>query len=1032
MSVTSEIPEPAGKRRLVIFYVILAVITAAGVIYVINQGKDEKSQPRIAGGYDAAAPTPCLGKTPPPTGAPLPATAPGQPAVAGPSFDVKQSGQFVNLSNVQNTLGGKLRLHTTTGPGGGHLLTGTVNCVNGKDAKFRGYAAPRPAGTITGTLGGVPLTANLRRDPPDPGTPKPRVPGSVAATYKLSPRSTCFGGLMKLTGGDTRYGVEANGKALGTVQYKKDTGALAGDVKCTRGGTARFRAVAVDRNLNNVTLIPLDAATPAKAPAGAAPKATVKPALTTPSGLPPAGERFAGTQQRDSFGKLVAAFLIAAAIVMLVARLFGLVAQRLGQPRVMGEVVAGITLGPSVLGAISPNLQAELFPSDILPAFGVAANLGVIFYVFLVGLEFDPSQLRGRVTQAAAISNASVALPMVLGIAVALPVYKILGPDIKFVAFALFMGVAMSITAFPVLARILVERRMLKRPVGALTLASAAIDDVTAWFLIALATTIAVAGTFGDVVETIALAVGFCLVMGLVIRPLIGRVSTAFDQVGRVPAGWVAAIFAGVLVSAYVTEEIGIAVIFGAFIMGMVMPRNARLTEDVTRRLEDFVVVLLLPLFFAYTGLKTNIGLLDQPVLWWITLALIAVAIVGKLFGAMIAARVAGFDWRASTVIGTLMNTRGLTELIVLNLALEKGAISDTLFAMLVIMALVTTFMAGPMLRLLDPRNEYGTPVEDELEESKRQVAEEFPGVAVPERSILVAPQTDAALPQLLALAEPLARSEPPRELILARLVQPPRSTPVRGGLQTENALLQRASNEIAEARKRLVAEGIPTRGVAFSSGRPGADLARLAEAEEVDLVLVEGSRPLRGEGVPLGHVKDVLQDASSDVAVLVAREGDPIELSPDAPILVPFGGAQHDWSALELGAWLAAQTKAPLKLLGAAGQTEEGKSVSRLLGDASLLVQQTVGIGTEPLVAEGGREGVLAAAEGASLLVIGLSDRWRDEGLGPTRSEIAKAAPAPVLFVRRGSRPGALAPRSDVTRFTWSSAGAPAPGGSG
>jgi Kef-type K+ transport system membrane component KefB len=1032
MHVTGEVSEPAGKRRLVIFYVILAVITAAGVIYVIGQGKDEKSQPRIAGGYDAAAPTPCLGKTPPPTGAPLPATAPGQPAVAGPSFDVKQSGQFVNLSNVQNTLGGKLRLHTQKGPNGGHLLTGTVNCVNGKDAKFRGYAAPRPAGTITGTLGGVPLTANLRRDPPDPGTPKPRVPGSVAAVYKLSPRSTCFGGLMTLSGSGTRYTVKAGGNVLGTVSYKKDTGALAGDVKCTRGGTARFRAVAVDRNLNNVTVIPLDAATPAKAPAGAAPKATVKPALTTPSGLPPAGERFTGTQQRDSFGKLVAAFLIAVAIVMLIARLFGLVAQRLGQPRVMGEVVAGITLGPSVLGAISPNLQAELFPSDILPAFGVAANLGVIFYVFLIGLEFDPGQLRGRVTQAAAISNASVALPMVLGIAVALPIYKILGPDIKFVAFALFMGVAMSITAFPVLARILVERRMLKRPVGALTLASAAIDDVTAWFLIALATTIAVAGTFGDVVETIGLAVGFCLLMGLVIRPLIGRVSTAFDQVGRVPAGWVAAIFAGVLVSAYVTEEIGIAVIFGAFIMGMIMPRNARLTEDVTRRLEDFVVVLLLPLFFAYTGLKTNIGLLDQPVLWWITLALIAVAIVGKLFGAMIAARVAGFDWRASTVIGTLMNTRGLTELIVLNLALEKGAISDTLFAMLVIMALVTTFMAGPMLRLLDPRNEYGTPVEEELEESKRQVAEEFPGVAVPERSILVAPQTDAALPQLLALAEPLARSEPPRELILARLVQPPRSTPVRGGLQTENALLQRASNEIAEARKRLVAEGIPTRGVAFSSGRPGADLARLAEAEEVDLVLVEGSRPLRGEGVPLGHVKDVLQEASSDVAVLVAREGDPIELSPDAPILVPFGGAQHDWSALELGAWLAAQTKAPLKLLGAAGQTEEGKSVTRLLGDASLLVQQTVGIGTEPLVAEGGREGVLAAAEGASLLVVGLSDRWRDEGLGPTRSEIAKAAPAPVLFVRRGSRPGALAPRSDVTRFTWSSAGAPAPGGSG
>ena len=491
------------------------------------------------------------------------------------------------------------------------------------------------------------------------------------------------------------------------------------------------------------------------------------------------------------------------------------------------------------------------------------------------------------------------------------------------------------------------------------------------------------------------------------------------------PPGWVAAIFAGVLLSAFVTEEIGIAVIFGAFIMGMIMPRNARLTEDVTRRLEDFVVILLLPLFFAYTGLKTNMGLLDRPALWWMTLALIAVAIVGKLFGAALAARVGGFDWRASAVIGTLMNTRGLTELIVLNLALEKGVISDALFAMLVIMALVTTFMAGPLLRLLDPRNEYGTPVEEELEEARREGAAEFPDMPVPERSILVAPQTDAALPQLLALAEPLARSTPPRELILARLVQPPNSATVRGGLQTENALLSRTSREIAEARRRLAEAGIAARGVAFSSADPGADLVRLAETEEVDLVLVEGSRPILGEGVPLGEVKQVLEEASSDVAVLVAREGEPIEVGPGAPILVPFGGAEHDWSALELGSWLAAQTQAPLKLLGAAGQTEEGRSVSRLLGDASLLVQQTVGIATEPVVAEGGREGILAAAQDVSLLVIGLSDRWRQEGLGPTRSEIAKAAPAPVLFVRRGTRPGALAPRSDVTRFTWSSPGA-------
>ena len=221
--------------------------------------------------------------------------------------------------------------------------------------------------------------------------------------------------------------------------------------------------------------------------------------------------------------------------MLIVARLFGIIAVKVGQPRVMGEVIAGIALGPSLLGAISPNLQATFFPSDILPALGVVANLGLIFYIFLIGLEVDRGQLKGKAAQAAAISNASVALPMLLGIAVALPLYKLVGPQKKFVAFALFMGVAMSITAFPVLARILVERRMLKRPVGALTIACAAIDDVTAWFLIALATTIAVAGTFGDVIKTIAEAIAFCSSWCSSCRRIVARMAIAFDEVGRIP-----------------------------------------------------------------------------------------------------------------------------------------------------------------------------------------------------------------------------------------------------------------------------------------------------------------------------------------------------------------------------------------------------------------------------------------------------------------------------------------------------------------
>jgi len=1018
---------PGGRLagRLITFYSILAVIGVAVVILVVEQGGKKHPLPAIAGGYAASAPDACLGPAPTPAGGvPLPVTAPAQPTATGPLFNVLQSGEFVNLTNNQGTLSSQLRLSTTKLAGGGHRLTGTVSCVSGgKQQKLDAIAVPGIKGSIKGTLGGAPFAASFKTAPPAPGAAAPRTPPGIGGTYALSPTSTCFGSSFIISGSGPRYQLSAGTLKLGTLTYSTKTGGVFGDVACARGGHARLTAVANDLLLQNVQVIPLDVATPVASPAAAA---GAKPVLSTPSGLSPAGEKFTATKQRSDFNKLVAAVFLAFAIVLVVCRLFGIVAVRIGQPRVMGEVIAGLVLGPSVLGAISANLQASAFPTDTLAPFGTAANLGLIFFMFLVGLEVDRGQLRGRVGQAAAISNASVAVPMLLGLAVALPLYTLLGPDKKFVAFALFMGVSMSITAFPVLARILAERRMTKRPLGALTIACAAIDDVTAWFLIALATTIAVSGTFGDVVKTIAEATAFTLFMVVVVRPFLGRMATAYDEVGRIPSGWFAAIILGVLLSAYLTEEINIAFIFGGFIMGLIMPRHARLSEEVTRRIEYFVVTLLLPLFFAYTGLRTNIGLLDRPELWLITLLLIAVAIVGKLAGAAIAARVTGFDWRGSAVIGTLMNTRGLTELIVLNLALDTGAISNTLFAMLVIMAVVTTLMAGPLLRLLDPRNEYGEKVEDEFADAALAAVQEHPELPVPERSILVAPQTDASIEQLVALAEPLASSAPAHELIIARLVEPSRGAEagVRGGLQTENLQLERASRAINELRERLAADGVVARGVALSSTSPGSDLSHIVQREPVDLVLTEGRRRLIGDGVPLGQVGVLMEEAPCDVAVLVAKEGDPIVLGPDAPVLVPFGGAEHDWAALELGSWLAAASGAPLKLLGAAGQTDERRSVTRMLADAGLLVQRATGIATEPLVVAGGRDSIVQAAQGAGLLVLGLSERWRHEGLGPTRSAIARAAPAPVLFVRRGTRPGLFAPKDNVTQFKWSSAG--------
>jgi hypothetical protein len=368
------------------------------------------------------------------------------------------------------------------------------------------------------------------------------------------------------------------------------------------------------------------------------------------------------------------------------------------------------------------------------------------------------------------------------------------------------------------------------------------------------------------------------------------------------------------------------------------------------------------------------------------------------------------------------MNTRGLTELIVLNIGLELGVITPVLFAMLVIMALVTTFMAGPLLRLIDPTGELSAPVEEDLRQAERVAA--APGEAMPERSILVASVENRNLDALLTIAEPLARFDPPRELILASLVVPTR---LATGLAGDNQDLAEASAELTRRRAELNARGVAVRVVAFTSADPGDDLVKLSAADEIDLVLVDGRRPLLGEGVPRGPVGPLLAQAPADVAVLVAPDGNPPVIGPDRAVIIPFGGADHDWTALELGAWVARVREAPLKLLGAKGKLAEGqRDASLLLANASLVVQQFAGITCEPVLVDPNRDAILAAAAEGGLLVLGLSERWRQEGLGPMRSAIARAAPVATLFVRRGQRAGALSPAEGGTRFAWSEVAPP------
>lgn len=392
--------------------------------------------------------------------------------------------------------------------------------------------------------------------------------------------------------------------------------------------------------------------------------------------------------------------LLALATIMVTGRLLGVLFQRVGQPRVIGEVVAGILLGPSFLGRLWPEATAFLLPPAVAPALGLIAQLGIILYMFLVGLELNSDRLRSQAHATVAISHASIVVPFVLGAALALGLHERLAPpQVSFTSFAMFLGVAMSITAFPVLARILTDRGLEQTELGVIALTCAAADDVTAWCL--LAGVIGVAQSeFSGVLRTAALAAGYLLLMLVVVRPWIQRWVRGVDQQG-VTAGAVAWVLAAVLASSLSTQAIGVHAVFGAFLLGALIPHDSLLARSFRQRLEDLVTMLLLPAFFALTGMRTQIGLVSGWTEWLICGAIIGVATVGKFGGTLAAARFTGLGWRTSAALGILMNTRGLMELIVLNIGLDLGVISPTLFAMMVLMALVTTVITTPILSWL-------------------------------------------------------------------------------------------------------------------------------------------------------------------------------------------------------------------------------------------------------------------------------------------------------------------------------------------
>jgi Kef-type K+ transport system membrane component KefB len=395
--------------------------------------------------------------------------------------------------------------------------------------------------------------------------------------------------------------------------------------------------------------------------------------------------------------------LLQVLVILFTSRVFGIFIRKLGQQSVIGEIIAGIFLGPSILGWLFPELFALIFPINSFVSLQFLSQIGLVFFMFVIGMELDLSQLKSKTHDAVIISQVSIALPFFLGTCVSYYIFQELAPKgVSFLSFSLFIGIAMSITAFPVLARIIKERNMTRSQLGVLAITCAAADDVTAWCMLAAVIAIVKAGSITSALFTIGLAVGYIIFMLFVLKPWLQKISDRRKEEEKINKTVIGISFFILLLSAYFTEIIGIHALFGAFIAGVVMPNNIRFKETLSNKIEDVSTILLLPIFFAFTGLRTQMGLLNEGHLWLFCLLIVGVAITGKLLGSSITARIIGHNWHESLSLGALMNTRGLMELIVLNIGYDLGILGPEIFAIMVLMALFTTFMTGPLLDLIN------------------------------------------------------------------------------------------------------------------------------------------------------------------------------------------------------------------------------------------------------------------------------------------------------------------------------------------
>ena len=643
-------------------------------------------------------------------------------------------------------------------------------------------------------------------------------------------------------------------------------------------------------------------------------------------------------------------FIAQLVIVVALARLLGRAAQKIGQPAVVAEIIGGIVLGPSILGALAPAVSGALFPPGSLEPLATVSQLGVLLFVFLVGLEVETAMLRGRARATVAIAVTGIVVPFALGAAVAVPVYELVAARSPRLDLALFVGAAMSVTAFPVLARILGDHRLLRTRIGALAIACAAVEDVIAWCVLAFVIAFVRSDGLAHAALTTALAVGFVAAMLLVVRPLLARLFARTDAPVTLSNDLVAIAVLGALGSAWISDRIGIHLVFGAFLFGAIVPKRDGFAHALADKLEAIVVVVFLPLFFVVSGLRTQVGLVGSAHHALACILIVGTACVGKIGGTLIAGRATGLQWREAGALGILMNTRGLMELIVLNVGFELGVLDSAMFSLMIVMVLVTTMMTSPVLARVYPAR-------DAIRDLVAEAAEEAPARGSEER-ILACISTSSGGPAMISIAGALGGEH--AEITALHLTRDDNIDPAA-----------EPDDVLAPALARAGELALQARALSFASHDPADDIVRVADLRAPDVVLL-------GSDAFGGVVHGVLRNADTQVAVFVDRglAGAPVRL------LVAFRGGDDDRAALRLAGRIQRSRDASLVALVAADKQTEASAVLSQVGAHAAL----------ETIDEASGDALRARAGDCDLIVA---------GIGREADPSIRGCAASLLFVR-------------------------------